>query len=54
MVSITDLAEICGVEPLWIVEAEDIEAQLRPVFRQALSSKGLNMIIVRQPCQAAS
>ena len=38
---------------LWIVDAEDVEAQLRSVFRQALSSRGLNMIIVRKPCQAA-
>ena len=52
VVAIRDLAETCGVESIWIVEAEDTEEQMRSVFRQALSREGFNMVIVRKPCQS--
>jgi len=50
VVSIRALAETCGVESIWEIEADDSEDQMRSIFRQALTDDGLNMIIVRNPC----
>ncbi len=53
VVSIRQLAESCGVAPIWEVEAAEVGEPLRPLFRQALQREGLAMVILRRPCNAA-
>jgi len=50
---IRQLAENCGVAPIWEVEAAEVGEPLRPVFRRALQREGLAMVILRRPCDAA-
>jgi indolepyruvate ferredoxin oxidoreductase alpha subunit len=51
VVGIYDLAKTCGVESIWVIEAEDTEDQMRTTFREALSRGGLSIIIIRKPCK---
>jgi indolepyruvate ferredoxin oxidoreductase alpha subunit len=51
VVSIRTLAETCGVESIWEIGVDGRETQMRAIFRQALLSEGLNMVIIRVQCQ---
>ncbi len=50
-VGIRDLAAACGVESIWTVEATDPEDRMRAVFREALATDRLALVIVRKPCK---
>ena len=50
-VGIRDLAAACGVESIWTVEEEDPEDRMRSVFREALTTDTLCLIIVRKTCK---
>ena len=49
-VSIEDMAKTCGVRDIWTIGPSDTEDRMRSVFRDALKRKGLDMIVIRRPC----
>ncbi len=50
-IGIRDLAAACGVDRIWSIGETDGEDRLRHVFRGALSTDGLGLVIVRKPCK---
>lgn len=50
-VAMRDLALACGVSQVREVQAEDTDARMRAVFRDALCDPTLNLVIVRKPCK---
>jgi indolepyruvate ferredoxin oxidoreductase alpha subunit len=49
-VKIEDLAKTCGVRHIWTVEDSDSDQTMRSVFRKALETRGLDLIIIRKSC----
>ena len=50
-ISIEAIAAACGVESIATVGPDDDDATLRAAFRKGLSSTGLDLIVVRKPCE---
>ncbi len=44
------IARACGVEDLHTVDPDNLDRQLRPLFREGLTRPGLRLIVVRSPC----
>jgi indolepyruvate ferredoxin oxidoreductase alpha subunit len=51
-VSIENMAKTCGVRQIWTVGPSDSDEQMRSVFRDALSTNGLDLIIIRKQCES--
>lgn len=52
-VGMRELAECIGLPNVWEVLEEDSEDRMREVFRSALASQGMGMLIVRKECKPA-
>ena len=51
IVGIRDLAAACGVQSIWTVEENDPDDRMRTIFREALETKNLGLVIVKKPCK---
>jgi indolepyruvate ferredoxin oxidoreductase, alpha subunit len=47
------IARACGVEHVHTVGPDDLAAQLRPLFHDGLTRRGLRLIVARSPCDQA-
>jgi indolepyruvate ferredoxin oxidoreductase alpha subunit len=50
-VGIREIGAVFGANPIWEIEKDDTDEQMRETFRAALENDTFSMIIVRKPCK---
>jgi indolepyruvate ferredoxin oxidoreductase alpha subunit len=51
LVGIQEISAVLGANPIWIVEDEDTDEQMRKTFREALQNDSFSMVIVKKLCK---
>jgi indolepyruvate ferredoxin oxidoreductase alpha subunit len=51
LVGIKEISAVLGADPIWTVEDEDTDEQMRKTFKEALQNDSFSMIIVKKLCK---